>query len=140
MTHKRLLGFEYLIRLERGEEFFAELEKFCRRQKIQAGWFWALGAFERATLSYYNLRGKKYSDKKLNRLLEAVSLTGNIATMSGKRIFHAHCVLSAKNLRAYGGHLKKGIVGGTLEVYLKVFGKKISRKHSRGSGLKLLDL
>ena len=51
---------QYILRLDRGEELISSLKKFCKKEKIGAGFFWGLGSAARMELAYYDLGKKKY--------------------------------------------------------------------------------
>ncbi|NQU77474.1 DNA-binding protein [Candidatus Falkowbacteria bacterium] len=126
----------YLLRLERGEEVMETMMGFCTDKDIKGGYFQAIGAMSEVELALYELESKKYYDKKIQGPLEIVSL---FAVISAKKI-HAHIVVSDKEMKAIGGHLKKGIVAATCEVVLHVFDCEIGRYADEEIGLELLDI
>lgn len=129
---------KYVLRFEKGENFLSELKNFLKKEKIQGGWFWGIGALTNVEIAYYDLGKEKYLVKKFKEKLEVLSLTGNIAIAKNDRLTHAHIVLGRKNFSVIGGHLISGAVGGTLEVLLDA-NFKLSKKSDKETGLPLLS-
>lgn len=140
MTHQ-FDGYNYLLRLNRGELLVDQLVTFAREQKVSGGWIGGVGAAMNTELGFYDLEGKIYKWKKLDRLLEIVSLQGNIAWKDDQPVVHLHGVFSDEDLRTYGGHVKELSVGGTCEIFVHIWNKgELGRIHSQTIGLNLLDL
>ncbi len=129
----------YIIRLLKNENLIEELTNFCNENAIQSGIFYGIGAVLDAELGFYHLDKKEYEFKKLNKPLEIVSLTGNIALVDNKPFLHIHTVLSDIDFSCMGGHLKNAIVGATCEVFLFDFEEDIERIYDEDIGLKLLN-
>ncbi len=128
----------YIIRLFRGEKIIESLTQFCEDQNIHSGLFHGIGAIENPELGYYHLDRKEYEFRTIEKMLEIVSLTGNVALVDGKPFLHIHTVVSDETFQTYGGHLKEGIVGATCEIYLTDFEIDIKREFDEKTGLKLL--
>jgi len=129
----------YILRLFKSENLIEELTNFCNNNHIHSGMFHGIGAVLGAELGSYDLVKKEYRFKKLNKPLELISLTGNIALVDRKSFLHVHAVLSDENLTCFGGHLKKAFIGATCEVYLFDFETDIERFYDKEIGLKLLN-
>lgn len=128
----------YIIRLVRGEKIVNTLTSFCEKENIHSGVFHGIGAVETPELGYYNLDTKEYKWQQIEKMLEIVSLTGNVALVENKPFIHAHVVVSDDEFIAYGGHLKEGTVGASCEIYLTDFGIDIKREFDEVTGLKLI--
>lgn len=135
----RTVSDGYLLVLQKGEDVMSEIVGFCTRNKISAGWLSGLGAVLSAELGFYQLETHEYDFTNFDKELEVVSLTGNISLVDRKPFVHAHVMLSDRDNKAFGGHLKSAIVGGTLELHLKVIEPGMSRTHDNSTGLNLLD-
>ncbi len=83
-------GGYYLIRLERGEKIIATLSEFFRRQKIQGGFLFGIGAVDKTELAHYDVKTKKYSSLSFNQPLEMTSIIGNVGIFNNQLIIHAH--------------------------------------------------
>ncbi len=129
----------YILRLSKGEKIIETLTQFCEDQNIHSGLFHGIGAVENPELGYYHLDRKEYEFRTIEKMLEIVSLTGNVALVDGEPFLHIHTVVSDNTFQTYGGHLKEGTVGATCEIYLTNFGIDIERKFDESTGLKLLS-
>jgi hypothetical protein len=134
-------GYNWLVRLDRGELMIKELTQFVKDQKIGAAWLSILGAAEWAELGFYDLKNKSFVWKKLDFELEITALQGNLAWEGEEPILHIHGSFSDKNMQGYGGHVKELEVGGTCEILIHHWSKdKLTRSFDADTGLKLLDL
>lgn len=129
----------HMIRLDRGEEVIARLTEYCREQGIGAASFTGIGACGSATLSYYDLPGKKYHDREYDDDMEIVSLTGNVALSAGEPFVHAHASLAGADHAAVGGHVKRLVVSATCEIFLIALSGEMARQTDEATGLKLLS-
>ena len=57
-----------------------------------------------------------------------------------KPMIHLHITIADDEYHAYGGHVKKLIVGATCELTLFVSKERIERKYDEGTGLNLLEV
>lgn len=130
----------YIIILTRGEKLIETLTSLCENENIHSGVFQAIGAIENPELGYYNIDTKEYKWQSMSKMLEIVSLTGNVSLVDSKPFLHIHCVLSDDEFKTVGGHLKEGAVGATCEIYLTNFGIDIKREFDEEVGLKLLSI
>lgn len=128
----------YVLRFDKGEELIEGLISFCEAEKIEAGWFFGIGAVSEINVSHYDVDSKKYSDKEYKEKLEIISLLGNIAKMENKTIIHAHASFSNPEMEVVAGHVKKMIVGPTCEIFLIKLDGKIDREYSDEIGLNLM--
>ncbi|MBX6334392.1 DNA-binding protein [Candidatus Saccharibacteria bacterium] len=134
-------GYNYLIRLDKGEKLTESLERFAAETKIEGAWVSGLGAALEATLGYYDLEKKEYVWRQFEGVREIVSLTGNLAyDEDGTFIFHLHGVLSDEQYQTVGGHVKDLTAGGTLELFIHRAYQPTRRKLDENTGLKTLDL
>ena len=130
----------YLVRLAKGELIYESLVKICQEKKIKAGWISGLGASLWSELAYYDLDERHYEFDRFEETQEITNLTGNVAYDKNGPAIHIHATLADENNHAYGGHLKEAAVGGTCEIYIRVFEKPLERIHNAEVGLKLIDL
>lgn len=134
-------GYNYLIRLDRGESLAAALEQFAEETQIKGGWVNGLGACEQATLGFYDLDNQQYNWKDFAGLREVLSLTGNLARdEDGKFMFHLHGVLGDEQYQTVGGHVKDLKAGATLELFVHRAYQPTERRMNESVGLKTLDL
>ena len=121
MKTKRLVeGAEktYAVVFGAGDEVITGLTQFAEEAGLDGAHFTALGAFERATLGYFDLATQDYVHIPIAEQVEVLSLAGDIALKDGKPKVHAHVVVGKRDgarwaylggLRApdFGGHAKR---------------------------------
>jgi hypothetical protein len=134
-------GYNYLIRLERGERLDECMNNFFAETKISGGWISGLGAAAEVTLGFYNLETKEYQWKTFSQELEVTALQGNVARgEDGKMMFHLHGTFAGEDYQSIGGHIKDLVVGGTLELFIHRSYQPLQRKYDDVTGLQLLNL
>jgi uncharacterized protein len=133
-------GRSFLLVFETGDEVVSGLTTFADEQRITCAHFSAIGAFQEATIAFFDLATKEYEKTETDEQVEVMSLTGNIALFEGKPKLHAHVVVGKRDLTAHGGHLMSGTVRPTLELSLTSFEKKIVRTVDATTNLPLIDL
>lgn len=141
MTY-RFDGYNWLVRLKKGELLVENLTKLVRDEQIQGAWISGLGGALWAELGYYDLEDKKYYWQKRDDLPEITSLQGNVAWKDGEPVLHIHGSFSDTNLQGVGGHVKELMVGGTCEILLHRWYEEpgLTRSVDKETGLTLLDV
>jgi predicted DNA-binding protein with PD1-like motif len=140
MTHS-FDGYNYLVRLEKGERLSEALEQFFAESKIEGAWVSGLGAASDVELGFFQLNSKDYKRRKFGSMMEIVSLTGNLARDDkGKIMFHLHGAFADDDFQTIGGHVKDFIAGATVELFIHRSYKPMQRKFNDETGLQLLDL
>lgn len=140
MTHA-FDGYNYLVRLEKGELFIESLTAFMKEQQIKGGWISAIGGALSAELGFYDLAAEHYTWKKYDDLMEIISLQGSAAWDGKNPVLHLHGSFSDKSMQPFAGHVKELVVAGTCEVFVHVWNRgELQRRHDDLTGLKLLDL
>ena len=84
----------HVVVLDGGEEAFGALTKFANDAKVTAASLTAIGAFERATVGWFDFASKSYRKIEINEQCEVLCAVGDIATgVDGKACLHVHIVL-----------------------------------------------
>jgi predicted DNA-binding protein with PD1-like motif len=131
----------FVVVLDAGEEAFAAIVDFATRSNLSGASLTALGAFERATVGWFDLVKRTYKPIEINQQCEGLSLLGDIATGDdGKASLHMHAVLGLKDGTTRGGHFLKGIVRPTLEVTIVETPTRLRRRKRPELGIALIDL
>jgi uncharacterized protein len=131
----------YVLVLDAGEEAFAAISAFAATSKLSGASLTALGAFERATVGWFDLAKKTYQPIEIDTQCEGLSLLGDIATGDdGKPSLHMHAVLGLRDGTTRGGHFLKGIVRPTLEVTIVETPARLHRRKRPELGIALIDL
>ena len=130
-------GKIWLLVLDKGEEVKKTLEAFAVAQKLEAASFVALGAFEQATLGYFQWDKKEIP---VDEQVEVITLVGDIVRdEKGKPSLHAHAVLGRSDGSTRGGHLLKAIVRPTLEITLTQSPAHLVRRKHPELGIALIE-
>lgn len=130
----------FALVFETGDEVMAELQRFARERRLTASSFTAIGAFERATLGYFDWDRKDYDRIPVDEQVEVVTLAGDIALADDQPKVHAHVVLGRRDGAALGGHLLEAIVRPTLELILVETPATLHKRHDPETGLNLIRL
>jgi len=131
----------FIIVLDTGEEAFQTITAFANENNILAASLTAIGAFERATVGWFDFDGKQYVKIPVGNQAEVLSLIGDIAEGDdGKSSLHTHAVLGLRDGSVRGGHLVEGYVRPTLEVTLVESAAHLRRKKRSDLGIALIDL
>jgi predicted DNA-binding protein with PD1-like motif len=130
----------FMLRLMKGEEIISTLSSFVQEQNIPGGFVFGLGAFNDATLGYFDAEKKEYVKNSFKEDLEFGSLTGSISYVEGKPFVHAHVVAGGADSKAYFGHLFSATISATGEFFIIPSDSLIERKPDTDTGLNLLDL
>jgi predicted DNA-binding protein with PD1-like motif len=134
-------GYNYLIKLSKGEHLSEAIEQFAAETKIEGAWLNGVGGALEATLGFYDLESKEYQWQTFDGLREVVSLSGNLASdEEGKMMFHLHGVLADREYKTIGGHVKDLTCGATLELFVHRAYQPTRRKMDHKVGLQTLDL
>ena len=128
----------FALVFERGDEVMSSLQHFAAEQRLSASRFTAIGAFERATLGYFDWGRKDYEHLPVQEQVEVLTLAGDVALEGTKPKVHAHVVLGRRDGSTIGGHLLEAHVRPTLEVVLVDAPSHLCRVHDPESGLALI--
>ncbi len=127
-----------------GDEPIEGLTGFARDSGLDAAHFTAIGAFQHATVGWFDLEVRDYRRIEVDEQVEVLALVGDI-TRAGPDLgddpkVHAHVVLGRSDGSLVGGHLLAGQVRPTLEVMLTETPAELRRSHDPATGLALIDL
>src|SRR5215472_5318409 len=87
-------GSNFVLRLEQGDDILKTLRDFSDTQKIKAAFFEGIGSLYRAKLGHYDFKDTKtYKYETFDEDLEILTLSGNVSTMNGHALPHAHITL-----------------------------------------------
>jgi predicted DNA-binding protein with PD1-like motif len=129
-----------VVILDPGEEAFAALTKFANDAGLTAASLTAIGAFERATIGWFDFDKKTYKKIEVGEQCEVLSGIGDIAVGDdGKASLHVHVVLGLASGETRGGHLLAGTVRPDLEVVLVDTPSNLRRKKRPDIGIALID-
>jgi predicted DNA-binding protein with PD1-like motif len=131
----------FVVVLDAGDEAFRSILDFAAAESIAAAAVTAIGAFESATVGWFDFASKTYRRIPVAAQCEVLSAIGDIAAGDdGKPSLHMHAVLGLSDGSTRGGHLLEGIVRPTLEVMVAKTPAYLRRKKKPEFGIALIDL
>ncbi len=116
------------------------LGTFASEQHVSAAEVSGIGAFQRAVVGAYRLDKRDYDRIEVSEETEVVSLLGNLSTTEDGPRVHLHAGLGHTDGSMIGGHLFEGVVGATLELFVREEPGVLTRLPDEDVGLPLLDL
>lgn len=132
--------FTWAVRLEPGEDIHESVVKFCQEHSISSAELRAIGSVESPTLAHYRKDQKKFTERQFSGIYEIVSLLGVVALEDGRPAAHIHLTISDQDMNASGGHLVKGACSATVELVVRRYYAKITKKFDDEIGLRLWDI
>jgi|SRR5690606_30080683 len=137
----RFDGYNYIVRIERGEKVIDCLTKLAQEQKLPSCWLSGLGGASSVELGFYDLEAQQYNWRKIDEPLEIAGLQGNITWTESSPAFHIHGVFAKDDLSTIAGHVREIVVSGTCEILLhRWYGENLTKSIDPDTGLKLLNL
>ena len=124
----RRFGNTVVIRIDRYEEVMEKIQEICEKEGILLGSISGLGAASYVEMGLYDVEKKAFAGTILEQPLEVTSLIGSVTEMDGKPYLHVHIGAADVTGKAYGGHLKKCVIGGTAEIFIHVADGHVGRK------------
>jgi hypothetical protein len=131
----------FVLVLDPGEEAVAAIKGFAGAQGLSGASLTALGAFEHATVAWFDVEAKQYRPIEVASQCEGLSLLGDVARDDqGGVALHIHAVLGLADGTTRGGHLLRATVRPTLEVTLVETPAHLRRTLRPELGVALIDL
>jgi predicted DNA-binding protein with PD1-like motif len=105
----------------KGDDVRAGLADFAEKNHLTIASFTAIGALDSAVIGRSDPDKKAFRVVRLNEEMEVTAFTGNITRgRDGKPVVHGHIVVALLgNGQVYSGHLLKGRVSLTMQLYLE---------------------
>lgn len=137
----RRFGNTVVLRIDRGEEVMEKLQEVCGKEGILLAGISGLGAASYVEMGLYDVEKQAFTGTILEQPLEVTSLIGSVTEMDGKPYLHVHIGVADVEGKAYGGHLKKCVIGGTSEIFINAADGHVGRRADWFSetGLNLYD-
>jgi len=134
-------GFRtFAVVFEKNEDVREPLLAFAGAQGISGAQVTAIGAFNEATLAYFDRQSRQYKDIPVQEQVEVLSFAGNLGRQNGNPMLHAHVVVGKADGTALGGHFLQAKVWPTLEMIILETPQFLHRVHDEETGLALIDL
>lgn len=133
-------GTNIVARLDIDDEIIASLETICKKNDIKSARVHAIGAVKSATVAMFDFAKGDYNENTLDRFMELLSLEGNVTEMNGETYIHLHAVFGDSDAKAFGGHLKKAVIGATCEMFIEPLENTVNRIKDEKTGLNIFDI
>jgi uncharacterized protein len=130
----------YVVVCDPGDEAVGTLTQFARSEDLEAAQITAVGAFEHATVGWFDRAAKDYRRIRVDEQCEVLSLVGDIAEGQDGPILHVHVVLGLSDGTTRGGHLLEGKVFPTLEAVVTETPALLRKVMNPDIGIALIDL
>lgn len=126
-----------VIIFKKGDDFLPKFKEFLKRNRVNSGFFYGIGGFQKAEIAFYDMAKKKFLKKKFTGPFEVLSITGNVSRLNNDVAIHAHVALADKDYKVIGGHLVNATVKATLELKLSET-EILERDFDEETGINLL--
>ena len=130
----------YVVVCDPGDEAVSVLTQFARAERLEAAQITAVGAFERATVGWFDRAARDYRRILVDEQCEVLSLLGDVAEGEDGPILHVHVVLGLSDGTTRGGHLLEGRVFPTLEAVVTETPAELRKVMRPDIGIALIDL
>jgi len=130
----------YVLVCDPGDEAVDALARFALAERLEAAQITAVGAFERATVGWFDRETRDYRPIPVDEQCELLSLIGDVAQGEEGPVVHAHVVLGLSDGTTRGGHLLEGQVFPTLEAIVTEAPAQLRKVMRPDVGIALIDL
>ena len=130
----------YVVVCDPGDEAVSALAQFARAEDLEAAQITGVGAFEHATVGWFDRAAREYRRIPVDEQCEVLSLVGDVAEGQDGPIVHVHVVLGLSDGTTRGGHLLEGRVFPTLEVIVTETPARLRKVMRPDIGIALIDL
>jgi predicted DNA-binding protein with PD1-like motif len=130
----------YVVVCDPGDEAISALTQFARSERLEAAQITAVGAFEHATVGWFDRAARDYRRIPVDEQCELLSLIGDVAEGQDGPILHVHAVLGLSDGTTRGGHLLEGRVFPTLEAVVTETPARLRKVLRPDIGIALIDL
>jgi predicted DNA-binding protein with PD1-like motif len=130
----------YVVVCDPGDEAVSALMQFARSEQLEAAQITAVGAFEHATVGWFDRAARDYRRIQVNEQCELLSLIGDVAAGQDGPVVHVHAVLGLSDGTTRGGHLLEGRVFPTLEAIVTETPARLRKVMRPDIGIALIDL
>ena len=130
----------YVVVCDPGDEAVVALQQFARSEQLEAAQITAIGAFERATVGWFDPAARQYRRIPVDEQCELLSLVGDVAMGEDGPVPHMHVVLGLSDGTTRGGHLLEGQVFPTLEAVVTENPAYLRKVVRPDLGIALIDL
>jgi predicted DNA-binding protein with PD1-like motif len=132
-------GRVLVVVCDKGEEAVAAVGAALREQHVLAARVTAVGGFAEAEVGWFDRDVSDYHRIPVAEQVEVLSLLGDVADRNGEPALHTHAVLGRSDGSTVGGHLLRGQVWPTLEVFISEVSPDLAKRVDPQTGLALIS-
>jgi uncharacterized protein len=130
----------YVVVCDPGDEAVSTVGQFARSERLEAAQITAVGAFESATVGWFDRQARDYRRIQVDEQCELLSLVGDVAVGETGPVPHMHVVLGLSDGTTRGGHLLEARVFPTLEAIVTETPARLRKVMRPEIGIALIDL
>ena len=131
----RRFGDTVVLRLDKGDEIIESLKAVAVKENISAASVSGIGATDDFSVGVFDVPGQVYNRFDYSGTHEITGLAGNISTMSGEVYIHLHMTCAGTDGKVVGGHLIRGVVSLTAEIFVSFADAVLDRKKNSEIGI-----
>ena len=131
----RRIGETIVARLDCKDEISASVLEIAEKENVSLASISGIGAADNITVGVFNEDTKTYTEYNYTGTYEITSPAGNITTKDGKPYSHIHITLAGDGGKIVGGHLLRGDISLTCELFITVLDAKVERKADNRLGI-----
>lgn len=122
----------FVLRLDEGEDFIRSVKDFAKNNKINSGYFTAVGCFKNVNYGLFHGGEYKVIKKQAKDCFEILSAVGNITIKEDDILVHCHINASdEEDGTAFGGHLmEESKIFPVAEIFIQEIEPNIIRKYN----------
>lgn len=139
MNYKKI-GNTYVLRAEPGEEIVESLMELAKEEDIKVGIISGIGACGEADIGHYSVDLQEYKGIEIREEVEMLGINGNITEMNGEKYLHVHGIFGKRDGSVVGGHLKRGVISATSEIFIRTLDGELDRVVDEKTGINVLDI
>ncbi len=138
MEYKRYDN-DIVLRLDKSDEILSSIAKIAETEDVKAASFTGIGASDDIDVGIFSIEKSTYEKFHYEGNHEITSLTGNITTADNKPYIHAHITCADKDGKIVGGHLLKGNISLTCEIFIHILDCRVKRKYDPQTNINKFD-
>ena len=127
------------VRLDRGDEIVKSILMIAEAEKIALASISGIGATDDVDVGVFNAETRAYNTFSFKGTHEITSLTGNLTTKDAEPYLHLHITLAGEGGKIVGGHLLRGMISLTAEIFMTVIEGKAERIYDSELGINTID-
>lgn len=108
-----------LVRLDKGDEIARSLLEVAKKEGLTLASVSGIGATDDFEVGVFDLARSDYEHFRFGGNHEIVALVGNVTTKDGAPYVHLHITCAGEGGKIVGGHLFKGKISLTAEIFLQ---------------------